>query len=174
MRIKILIMTVLTLSLMLGSAWAADLAGTWKGTTEMRGQSQDISFTFKIDEKDKTKFTGTTPGFQGDEQQITEGKIDGDKVSFVVKTTGKMAITIKYSGTVKGEEMTLTREFDFSGMDFGAMGGGRGGPGGGGPGGPPPGGGGGGAGGGGMRGGGAGGGGMMGGPPPPIVVKKVK
>jgi hypothetical protein len=158
MRIKILLMAVLVLSVLLTTAWAADIAGTWKGSQEMMGQTMERSFTFVVDKSDPTKFTGTSPGRQGGENQITEGKIDGDKISFNVKMTGKMEMTMKYSGTIKGDEMTLTMT-----MDFGA-----GGPPGGGMGGGPPGGG------GGMAGGPPGGGGGMGGPPAPLVLKKVK
>jgi hypothetical protein len=156
MRIKILLMAVLALSFLVSTAWAADIAGTWKGSQEMMGQTMERSFTFVVDKSDPTKFTGTSPGRQGGENQITDGKIDGDKVSFNVKMTGKMEMTMKYSGTVKDDEMTLTMT-----MDFGA-----GGPpgGGGGMGGPPP----------GAAGGGGGMGGGMGGPPPPLVLKKVK
>ena len=167
MRIKILLMTVLALGLLITTAYSADIAGTWKGTTEMMGQSRDVSFTFVLDAKDKTVFTGTTPGRQGAEDPISEGKIEGDNVSFTVKNA--MGMVIKYKGTVKDDEMTLTREFDFSGVDFSKMGGG---PGGGGMGGPPPGGGGGGMGGPPPGGGGGPGGGM--GTPPPIVVKMVQ
>lgn len=158
MRIKILLMAVLALSFLVSTAFAADIAGTWKGTREMMGQEREVSFTFVVDKSDPTKFTGTTPGFQGGENQISEGKLEGDKISFQVKTTGKMEMTFKYSGTVKDDEMTLTMSFDMSGMGGGMGGPPRGGGGGGGGmGGPPP-----------------GGGGGMGGPPPPMVLKKVK
>jgi hypothetical protein len=155
MRIKILLMTVCALSILLTTAWAADIDGTWKGTREMMGQSMEQSFTFVVDKSDPTKFTGTSPGFQGGESKVTDGKIDGDKVSFTVETAGKMAgMKIKYKGTVNNDEMKLTFEMDFSGVDFSAMGGGMGGP---------PGGGGGGPGGGGMGGPPGGGGGGPGG-----------
>jgi hypothetical protein len=158
MRIKILLMAVLALSFLVSTAWAVDIAGTWKGSQEMMGQTMERSFTFVVDKSDPTKFTGTSPGRQGGENQITDGKIDGDKVSFNVKMTGKMEMTMKYSGTVKGDEMTLTMTMDFGagGPPGGGMGGGMGGP--------PP----------GAGGGGGGMGGGMGGPPPPLVLKKVK
>jgi hypothetical protein len=142
MRIKILVMTVLALCVLLATALAADISGTWKGSMDMMGQSMDLSFTFKAD---GNTFTGTTVGPQGQESPISDGKIDGDKISFVVKTTGKMEMTIKYNGTLKGEEMTLKMSFDMP----------AGGPGGGGPG-----------------GGGPGGGGMP--PMPDLVLKKVQ
>ena len=74
MRIKILVLTVFALSVMLSSALGADIAGTWKGTREMMGQSMEVSFTFVPDQADPTKFTGTSPGRQGGENKITEGK----------------------------------------------------------------------------------------------------
>jgi len=186
MRIKILVLTVFALSVILTSALAADIAGTWKGTREMMGQSMEVSFTFVPDKSDATKFTGTSPGREGAENKITEGKIDGNNVSFTVAMEGGMmpGMKIKYKGAVTGDEMKLTMEMDMSGVDFSAMGGGPGGgmggppPGGGGMGGPPPGGGG--------MGGPPPGGGGMGGPPPggggpgggmpsmELTVKKVK
>jgi hypothetical protein len=157
MRIKILVLTVFALSVMLSSALGADITGTWKGTREMMGQSMEVSFTFIPDKSDAAKFTGTSPGRQGGENKITEGKIDGNNVSFTVVMEGGMmpGMKMKYKGAVTGDEMKLTMEMDMSGVDFSAMGGG---PGGGGMGGPPP------------SGGGPGGG--M--PPMELTVKKVK
>ena len=141
MRTKILVLTVFVLSVMLSSALGADIAGTWKGTREMMGQSMEVSLTFVPDKGDAAKFTGTSPGRQGGENKIINGKIDGNNVSFTVETEGGMmaGLKINYKGTVTGDEMKLTMEMDMSGVDFSAMGGG--GPGGGGMGGPPPGGG---------------------------------
>ena len=157
MRIKILVLTVFALSVMLSSALGADIAGTWQGTREMMGQSMEVSFTFVPDKGDAAKFTGTSPGRQGGENKIVEGKIDGNNVSFTVVMEGGMmpGMKIKYKGAVAADEMKLTMEMDMSGVDFSAMGGG---PGGGGMGGPPP-------------GGGGPGGGM---PPMELTVKKVK
>jgi hypothetical protein len=157
MRIKILVLAVFALSVMLSSALGADIAGTWKGTRDMMGQSMEVSFTFVPDKSDATKFTGTTPSRQGGENKISEGKIDGNNVSFTVVMEGGMmpGMKMKYKGAVTGDEMKLTMEMDMSGVDLSAMGGG---PGGGGMGGPP-----------------AGGGGPGGGRPPmELTVKKVK
>ena len=127
MRIKILVMTVLALSVLLATAWAADISGTWKGSLDMMGQAMDLSFTFKAD---GNTFTGTTVGPQGQESPLSDGKIDGDKISFIVKVTGQMEMTIKYNGTFKGDEMTLKMSFDMPAG--GPGGGGQAGPGGGG------------------------------------------
>jgi hypothetical protein len=133
MRIKILVMTVLAVCLLITTAYSSDIAGTWKGSQEFMGRAREVSFTFVTDKDDPTKFTGTSPGRQGGENQITDGKIDGDNISFNVKYTAETReLIIKYTGTVKDKEMTLNMEVDFSGMG-GAPGGGGGGFGG-----PPP------------------------------------
>ena len=152
MRVKILVTILAVLGVMLAPALGADITGTWKGSMDMMGQSMELSFTFKAD---GNTFTGTSVGPQGNEYPISDGKIDGDKISFSVKTTGKMEMTINYKGTFSGDEMKLTMAFDMSGMG-GGMGGPPGGGGqGGGMGGPP------------------GGGGGMGGPPE-LTLKRVK
>ena len=154
MRIKILVTAVVVLGAMLATAWGADITGKWKGSMDMMGQSMELGFTFKAD---GSTLTGTSVGPQGEEYPISDGKIDGDNISFVVKVTGQMEMKINYKGKVSGDEIKLTMQFDMAGM-----------------GGPPPGGGGPGGGevGGAPRGGGGPGGGMPG--PPELVLKRVK
>lgn len=129
MRTKILAMSVVVLSFMLATAWGADIAGTWKGEMGgMGGQPMEITFTFEVD---GSEFTGTSAAM-GNESPISEGKIDGDDISFVVKVDMMgNEMTINYKGKVVGEEIKLTMQME------GGMGGppGGGGPGGGGPGG---------------------------------------
>ena len=69
-------------------------------------------------------------GPQGDEYAISDGKIDGDNISFAVKVTGQMEMTIKYTGKISGEEIKLTMAMDMGGAPGGGAPGG-GGPGGG-------------------------------------------
>ena len=90
----------------------------------MMGQSMELGFTFKAN---GSELTGTHKGPQGNEIPITEGKIDGDKISFIVKVTGQMEMKIKYDGKITGDEITLNMKMDMG--DMGAPGGG--GPGGG-------------------------------------------
>ncbi len=156
MRTKILITAVVVLGAMLTTAWGADITGKWKGSMDMMGQSMELGFTFKAA---GSTLTGTSAGPQGEEYPISEGKIEGDNISFVVKVTGQMEMKINYKGKISGEEIKLTMQFDMAGMG----GPGGGGPGGGGPGGGGP----------GMGGPGGGpGGGMPG--PPELVLKRVK
>ena len=86
------------------SAFAAsDVTGTW--TTNMagpNGDSMQITFTFK---QDGAKLTGTVASPMGDPMEITEGKVDGDKLSFNVSFNG---MTIKHEGVFSGDTIKLT------------------------------------------------------------------
>ena len=153
MRIKILITVVVVLGAMLATAWGADITGKWKGSMDMMGQSMELGFTFKAA---GSTLTGTSVGPQGEEYPISDGKIEGDNISFVVKVTGQMEMKINYKGKVSGDEIKLAMQFDMAGRGGPPPGGG--GPGGGEVGGAPP--------------GGGPGGGMPG--PPELVLKRVK
>jgi opacity protein-like surface antigen len=129
MRFKIFAITASVLCLMILTAAAADVTGTWVaelsggpgGGGPGGGGPMKITFNLKAD---GNTLTGTNVGPMGNENQIIDGKIDGDKVSFSVKVDMMgNEMKINYKGTVSGDEMKLTYEFE----------GGMGGPGGGGP-----------------------------------------
>ena len=93
------------------SAFAADVTGTWTG--KMAGPNGDgfqITFTFKVD---GAKLTGSITGPQGDPMEFTDGKVDGDKLSFNVSFNG---MTIKHEGVITGDTIKLTTKSD--GGDF--------------------------------------------------------
>lgn len=89
-------------------ALAADVTGTWKGEANPNGKGGPPSFTFK---QAGSALTGTSAGRNGD-TEISNGKVDGDKVSFeVTRDMGdKGKFTSKYSGTVSGTTMKLSVE----------------------------------------------------------------
>ena len=128
MKIKtLLIGTFILLGLAL-SAWAADITGKWVAQAEGRQGTRENTFNFMVA---GTKVTGTMTTGMG-ETAISEGKIEGDELSFViVRSFGENEMKILYKGTVSGDEIKLTREFQ-GGM-MGGRGGGTGGPPGGGP-----------------------------------------
>ena len=128
MRSKIIVMTVVVLSFVLATAWGADITGKWKGSMDMMGQAMELGFNFKAD---GSTLTGTSIGPQGQEYPISDGKIQGDDISFVVKVTGEMEMTIKYKGKISGDQIKLTMQFDMPGMGGPPGGGEGGGPGGG-------------------------------------------
>jgi hypothetical protein len=101
-----------------GTARAVDVTGSW--TAEMttpNGDSFQLGFTFK---QDGTALTGTVQGPQGDAIAISDGKVDGDKISFKVSFNGT---TISHDGTVRadGSEIKLSTKSDsadFPGRDM--------------------------------------------------------
>jgi hypothetical protein len=136
MKVKILLIGAVVL-LALTAAYAADITGKWVAEMQGRNGPTQTTFTFKVD---GAKLTGTMQGAQGEPAEITEGKVDGDNISFVVvRNMGGNEMKITYKGKVSGDEFKFTREFQAPpGGGMGGPGGGGGGMGGGrGPGGPP-------------------------------------
>jgi hypothetical protein len=90
------------------TASAADVAGTWKASFETPNGTMESTFTFKVD---GTKLTGTVAGQMG-EAPISEGKIEGEKISFAVsREFNGQTFKITYDGTISGNEMKLTLHF---------------------------------------------------------------
>jgi hypothetical protein len=91
----------------------ADATGTWKWTVERNGQTFDNVLKLKQDGK---KLTGTINSRQGNDIDIEDGKVDGDKVSFkVTRTFGDNKIVQEYSGTIKEDKITGKVEFERNG-----------------------------------------------------------
>jgi len=91
------------------AAMAADVTGKW--TMEQAGRNGGPPRVSTFDLKaDGAKLTGSlsAPGRGGDPMvsQISNGKVDGDKISFdVVREFQGNSMTIKYEFTLKGDEM---------------------------------------------------------------------
>jgi hypothetical protein len=122
MKSKILV-AVMVLGMISAAAWASDISGKW--VTEVAGfgggEPMKIYYNFKVD---GTNLTGTT-GPEGMESPFSEGKVEGNNISFTV-AFGEMKMKMK--GNIIGEEIKLKMEME------GGMGGPGGeGPGGGGP-----------------------------------------
>ena len=90
---------------------AADVSGKWTFEQPGRGGNpgRPVTITLKAD---GNKLTGSVPGMGrgGDAPpiEITDGKVDGNNVSFSVKRefNGNSFVT-KYEGVVNGDEMKL-------------------------------------------------------------------
>ena len=90
-------------------AWAADITGSWRASFDTQIGTQDYLYTFVV--KD-TALTGKIQSEMGGTTEILEGKVVGDKVSFVeiFKYQG-MEIRITYSGQVtSADEIKFTRQ----------------------------------------------------------------
>src|SRR5882724_2025741 len=109
MKMRMILMGVLCAAM----AFAADVTGKW--TAETQGQNGPQTQTFDL-KADGAKLTGTVAGARGGPAEITEGKVDGDKVSFKVTRTiqDRTMITI-YTGTLAGDELKLSAKVE--GMD---------------------------------------------------------
>ena len=109
MRMRSLYLVVAVIGLMAVVAAAAAVDGKWKAeSTGPDGQVRTSNFTFKADGE---KLTGTISGRQG-ETPISEGKISGDEISFVVvRNMGGEERKIQYKGKVAGDEIKMTVTF---------------------------------------------------------------
>jgi hypothetical protein len=89
-------------------AFAADVTGKWVGDAAAGGKGGPPTFNLK---SDGGTISGTQEGGRGP-TDISNGKMDGDKVSFeVTRDMGdKGKFTTKYSGTVAGGTMKLTMD----------------------------------------------------------------
>src|SRR6516165_8400883 len=95
------------------SLLAADVSGKWVAEQPGRNGGPPRQTTFDL-KADGMKLTGTMTGGMGRGGaapaaiEITDGKVDGDKVSFTVKReTPNGTMEQKYSGTVSGDKLTL-------------------------------------------------------------------
>jgi opacity protein-like surface antigen len=88
-------------------ALAADVTGTWKGEANPNGKGGPPTFDFK---QSGSTLTGKT-SMRGNDVEIANGKVDGDKISFEVTFEGQNGKqTTKYSGSVSGTTMKLSGE----------------------------------------------------------------
>ncbi len=90
------------------NAVAADVTGKWVAEMQGRnGQTRQVTFNFKAD---GSQLTGTVTTNRGD-AQISDGKINGDEISFVqVMEFNGNQMKMTYKGKVSGNEIKFTRE----------------------------------------------------------------
>jgi len=110
--------TLLSLLMMAGlllvsaPARAADVDGKWTGSLDTPMGAVEVAFNFKAE---GATLNGSTSGPDGAEVAIKNGKIDGDKISFVVSLDfGGMPFDLNYTGVVNKGDLALT--IDFMGM----------------------------------------------------------
>jgi opacity protein-like surface antigen len=112
MQRRIFLACAVLMTAMAGAALAADITGNWTGSSDQF----TLKFVFK---QNGETLTGNVIGPQGDPLPITDGKVQGDKLSFTVKVDmGGNSMKITHEGTIKGDEISLTTKVE-GGGDFG-------------------------------------------------------
>lgn len=98
-----LVVLAVTLTFSLALA-ATDLNGKWKGDLKMQdGNSLETTMNLKVDGE---KLTGTVANMYG-EEQITEGVVKGDDISFVIMAAGGQ-FKLVYKGKAAGDQVKFT------------------------------------------------------------------
>ena len=88
---------------------APDIAGTWTASVETPTGRFEHTFVFKVE---GATFTGTVTSGSMPALPISDGKIDGDRISFVVvQKVDDRELKMIYTGTVTGDEMKLALKF---------------------------------------------------------------
>jgi opacity protein-like surface antigen len=105
---KLLLLLTIT-ALFAGAALAADVTGKWTAQVPGRGgETREMTFDLKAE---GANLTGTVSGAQGQPNKISEGKVNGNEISFVV-TIERNGNTMKqtYTGTLAGDEIKMKRQ----------------------------------------------------------------
>ncbi len=101
MRKAYLLFSTLALAI---AAYAADVSGKWQW--QMPGTASRTPYTLTV-KQDGANLTGVLNTGEN-ETPIRDGKVNGDRVSFVVaRTFGNREMALTYSGRVIGDEIVF-------------------------------------------------------------------
>lgn len=125
---KTVVSLFVLLALVCGVALAADIDGKWLAERKMKtqdGEERTITSTMEL-KADGAKLTGTITtsmgGGEGRKVEIQDGKIDGNKISFITVQPGRQGgeMKMKWEATIEGNEMkgTQAREGAPEGRSF--------------------------------------------------------
>jgi hypothetical protein len=95
-------------------ALAADVTGTWKATAEGPNGTMERTFVLKVE---GNKLTGETTSSMFGKSTITDGKVDGDNLSFTITVKFQdNEMKLNYKGKVSGKEIKFTVESPMGGQ----------------------------------------------------------
>ena len=116
MKLRLFLILTVALALFTTGAFAADITGKWTAETKGRdGETRTQTFNLK---QDGATLSGTVSSQMGD-SAISEGKVDGDNISFVVKMERNgNEIKMPYTGKVSGNEIKFKRESPRGAQEF--------------------------------------------------------
>jgi hypothetical protein len=91
-----------------GLAHAADVSGTWTASFDTQVGKQTYTYVLKVD---GAALTGTAKSNLIGDSTLSDGKVDGNKISFVEKGTYQgMPLQFNYTGELAGDEIRFKRE----------------------------------------------------------------
>ena len=91
-----------------GLAHAADVSGTWTASFVTQVGKQTYTYILKVE---GTALSGTAKSNLIGDSTLTDGKVDGNKISFVEKGTYQgMPLQFNYTGELAGDEIRFKRE----------------------------------------------------------------
>ena len=91
-----------------GFAYAADVSGTWTATFDTQVGKQEYTYTLKAE---GAVLTGTAKSNLIGDSTLSDGTIDGNKISFVEKDNYQgMPLQFNYTGELAGDEIHFKRE----------------------------------------------------------------
>lgn len=107
MRFRSLLSLISLVLLTALSVWAAGATGKWTATFNTQVGEQQYTWNLTAA---GSKLTGTYTSTNGN-GEITEGKIDGDQLSWVENLNfQEMPLRIEYKATLAGDELKITRK----------------------------------------------------------------
>jgi hypothetical protein len=95
------------------SAFAADVDGKWTGSVSTPNGDIPQTFNFKAN---GAALSGSLEFMPGMEIPISEGKVEGNNISFSVTLDFGMPFKLTYTGVVSGNELKI--KGDAAGMPF--------------------------------------------------------
>jgi len=107
--VKTVVLSTMALLLICAfTAAAADFNGKWVAQVPGRqGNTMEQTYTFKVE---GAKLTGTVSSQRGD-QEITEGKVSGDDITFmIIRKFNEMEMKSIYKGKAAGNEIKFSME----------------------------------------------------------------
>jgi hypothetical protein len=89
-------------------AQAGNVAGTWTASFDTQVGKQEYTYILKVE---GGALTGTAKSNLLGDSTLSDGKVDGNKISFVEKGSYQgMPLEFKYTGEIVADELKLKRE----------------------------------------------------------------
>ena len=107
---------VLMVLLLVIPAHAAPVDGNWSGSVSTGNGDLPISFSFKTE---GTVLKGSMTGPDGTPFPITDGKIDGNNLTFSVTLDfNGNSFALAYKGVLDGEQIKMSSDFQGQAFEF--------------------------------------------------------